>query len=72
MVAEVAFSDSIAKLGATEARAGSHQLAGKIYETYLKKGGWEAFGLPTTNRWRTAHKGIAVWTQRFANGTIQW
>ncbi len=72
VVVEVAFNDSIATLGSTATRAGSHKLAGKVYETYLRKGGWDVFGLPVTNRWRATYKGIGVWTQRFANGTIQW
>lgn len=72
VVVEVRFSDSLTPLGTTSATAGSYRLAGSIYETYLKRGGWEVFGLPTRNRWRVSYNGVGVWTQRYANGTIQW
>lgn len=72
VVVEVGFSDSVAPLGTTSATAGPYRLAGKVYETYLRRGGWEVFGLPISNRWRVEYKGVAVWTQRYTNGTIQW
>ncbi|MCC6496383.1 MAG: tyrosine-protein phosphatase, partial [Propionibacteriaceae bacterium] len=72
VVVEVGFSDSVAPLGTTSATAGPYRLAGKVYETYLRRGGWEVFGLPTGDRWRAEYKGVAVWTQRYTNGTIQW
>ncbi|MCA0295143.1 MAG: tyrosine-protein phosphatase [Actinobacteria bacterium] len=72
VVVEVGFNDAIATLGATSTRAGAYRLSGKVYETYLRTGAWEAFGLPTSNRTLARYRGVAVWTQRFTDGTVQW
>lgn len=72
VVAEIAFSGALAPLGRSATRVGRVRVAGAVYETYLRRGGWEQFGLPLAERRRTAYRGVAVWTQRFTSGTIQW
>ncbi|MFT4108108.1 tyrosine-protein phosphatase [Propionicimonas sp.] len=72
VVADVSFDADITTLGTGSTRIAGHTITGSVYETWLRNGGADILGNPTSNRWRATVSGTGVWTQRFAKAEIFW